>query len=120
MNEHHATHVDADGITPEGRARLEKYGSTLDAHNVKHLCERIADYPEVLAAAAGALGTQATAPIPALTHEESLSLAERIRVAFDAQPDQRVIQDTWLHAAAAAEQWYAERASATRLDGGAA
>lgn len=42
------------GTTPEGRARLDKYGSTLDASNVRRLCERIADYPEVLAAA-GAL-----------------------------------------------------------------
>ena len=47
----------------------------------------------------------------ALTHDERLSLAEQIRVAFDTPPDQRVIQDTWLYAAAMAEQWYVDRAA---------
>lgn len=51
----HNADYDAGRITPEGRARLDKYGSTLDAGNVRLLCERIADYPEVLAAAAEVL-----------------------------------------------------------------
>lgn len=37
-------------LSPEGRARLEKYGSTLTDDNVRLLVERIADYPEVIAA----------------------------------------------------------------------
>lgn len=45
----------------------------------------------------------------ALTDDERLALAEQIRVAFDTPPDQRVIQDTWLYAAAMAEQWYVDR-----------
>jgi hypothetical protein len=44
------------------------------------------------------------------THAERLDLAERIRVAFDTPPNERVIQDTWLYAAAMAEQWYVDRA----------
>ena len=48
-------------ITPEGRARLEKYGSTLNTQNVRLLCERIADYPEVIAAV-DALRAAATPP----------------------------------------------------------
>lgn len=46
-----------------------------------------------------------------LTHDERLALAEQIRIAFDTPPDQRVIQDTWLYAAAMAEQWYVDRAN---------
>ena len=37
-------------LSPEGQARLEKYGSTLDDANVKHVVERIEDYPEIIAA----------------------------------------------------------------------
>ena len=37
-------------LSPEGQARLEKYGSTLTDDNVRLLVERIADYPEVIAA----------------------------------------------------------------------
>lgn len=54
MSEHSVDYA-AGRITPEGRARLDKFGSTLDAGNVRLLCERIADYPEVLAAAAKVL-----------------------------------------------------------------
>lgn len=46
---------DRGAITPEGQARLDKYGSTLDAYNVESVCKRIADYPEILAAAARVL-----------------------------------------------------------------
>ena len=44
----------------------------------------------------------------ALSHDERLSLAEQMRVAFDTPPDQRVIQDTWIYAAAMAEAWYVQ------------
>jgi hypothetical protein len=37
--------------TPEAQARLDKYGSSLDAHNVQSVIDRIADYPEIVAAA---------------------------------------------------------------------
>lgn len=47
-----------------------------------------------------------------LTHEERLALAERLRVAFDTPPDQRMIQDTWLYAAVTAEQFFVDRAHA--------
>lgn len=33
------------------QARLDKYGSTLDAYNVQHVIDRIADYPEIIEAA---------------------------------------------------------------------
>ena len=45
----------------------------------------------------------------ALTEDERIDLAERIRVAFDTPPDERVVQDTWIYAAAMAEQWYVDR-----------
>lgn len=47
----------------------------------------------------------------ALDYEDRLSLAECIRIAFDTPPDERVIQDSWLYAAAMAEQWYVGRAA---------
>jgi hypothetical protein len=37
-------------LSPEGQARLEKYGSTLSDNSVRLVVERIADYPEVVAA----------------------------------------------------------------------
>jgi hypothetical protein len=58
-----------------------------------------------------------TAQRVALTDSERLALAERIRIAFDTPPDQRVIQDTWLYAAAMAEQWYVDRAHSTPPEG---
>lgn len=67
-------------MTPEGRARLEKYGSTVDTANVAIICQRIADYPEILAAAAEVLATpQGTADGPdvaALTEAEREELGD--------------------------------------------
>lgn len=46
----------------------------------------------------------------ALNRDERIELAERIRLAFDTPPEVRAIQDTWLYAAATAEQFFVERA----------
>lgn len=37
-------------LSPEGEARLAKYGWTLDDQNVRLVAEQIADYPEIVAA----------------------------------------------------------------------
>lgn len=42
-------------MTPEAEARMAKYGSTLDAHNVQSVIDRIEDYPEIMEAAFAAL-----------------------------------------------------------------
>ncbi len=63
MNDSHSAGSDRTQITPLGRARMDKYGSTLDAYNVRQLCERIADYPEVLAAALAQIKTYNGAPV---------------------------------------------------------
>lgn len=54
---------------------------------------------------------------PGLTKDERRDLARQLRVAFDTPPEQRVIQDTWLYAAAMAEQWYVDRAARVRGEG---
>lgn len=45
----------------------------------------------------------------ALSEAERLELAERLRLAFDTPPEERMILDTWVYAAATAEQFFVER-----------
>lgn len=40
--------VDPEKLSEPAKARLEKYGHTLDAANVKLVIDRIADYPEII------------------------------------------------------------------------
>lgn len=58
------------------QARLDKYGSTLDAYNVQHVIDRIADYPEIIEAA---IATRRPATGDTLTDSER----DALRVAVD-------------------------------------